>query len=143
MAQTAEQVVAQATFYHDDVDYVLVKLPANGILVAAGILAEIGKPFGALIVDKDEVTLLVDARATETFTRRLLNTTVSKKTYRLISLDVELEPELVGLIAIISRALADAEISILTFAAFSRDHLLVPTKQFDEALTALENLKSG
>jgi hypothetical protein len=63
--------------------------------------------------------------------------------YRLITIDVELEPNLVGFMAHISRALATAGITLMPFAAFSRDHLLVPSDKFDTALKALEKLRSG
>jgi hypothetical protein len=59
-----------------------------------------------------------------------------------ITFDIALEMSLVGFMARISQALADANVSILTFAAFTRDHILVPIDQFDIALAALEKLKS-
>ena len=57
MAQTVEQALQQAKLYTDDTLYSLIHLPPNGIMAAAGVLAQIGEPFGALIADKDEVTL--------------------------------------------------------------------------------------
>jgi hypothetical protein len=142
MSQTVDQALAAATFYSDGVDYHLIKLPASGITTAAGIVAEIGEPFAALIADKDEVTLLIPAEGVEEFAARLHNHAVSAITYRLITLDVELEPQLTGLIARISAALAAAGISILPYAAYTRDHLLVPADRFDDALTALRQLQS-
>lgn len=141
MAQTVQQALQQARLYSDDVQYRLVHLPPNGITAAAGIIAEIGEPFAALIADKDEVTLVIPADAIEDFVSRLRNQQVSESAYRLITFDVELEPTLVGFMACIADALAAAQVPILTFAAFSRDHLLVPVDRFDTALAALQKLQ--
>lgn len=142
MAQTVEQALAAAKLYGDEQIYKIVHLPANAVLAAAGVLAEIGEPFSALIVDKDEVTLVLTAEDLQEFGRRLPGHVASADDYRLITFDVELEPSLVGFMARISAALAQAQVTILPFAAFSRDHLLVPAAQFDQAITALRNLQS-
>jgi hypothetical protein len=142
MAQTVEQALAAAIIYSDNVDYGLIKLPARGITAAAGSIAEIGEPFAALITDKDEVTLLIPVEGVEEFADRLHNYEVSAITYRLITLDVELDPQLTGFIARISAALAAAGISILPYAAYTRDHLFVPADQFDNALAALKQLQT-
>jgi hypothetical protein len=143
MPESIDSVLSRATFYSDGIDYVLIKLPAQAITVAAGIIAEIGEPFAALVVDKDEVTLLICAEAVDAFSRRLDGCTVYPTPYRLITIDVELDPALVGFIAHISRALAEAEISILPYAAYTRDHLFVTAAKIDEAIAVLEGLKSG
>jgi hypothetical protein len=143
MAQTVRQALSQAEFYSDDTHYVLVKLPARAVTAAAGVIAEIGEPFSALIVDKDEVTLLIPAEGLEEFAERLPHHQANSKAYRLITIDVELEPDLVGFIAHISSALADAGISILPYAAYFRDHLLVLSEQYEAAKAVLEKLKTG
>lgn len=143
MGQTVDQVLAALTLYSDQQNYVIVQLPTGAILAAAGIVAEIGEPFCTLIVDKDEVSLIVPADAWEDFSKRLPNHKTADKPYRLITFDTALEMTLVGFVARISQALANANVSILPLAAFSRDHILVPADQFDIALAALEKLKSS
>lgn len=143
MTQTIQQALSQAQFYSDHEDYVLVRLPASAVTAAAGILAEIGEPFGAVLLDKDEVSLLIAKSDFEEFKRRLPDCQVSDNRFRLITIDVELEFNLVGFIAHLSAALAAANISILTYAAYSRDHLLVPAEHFENALRILEQLKSS
>ena len=106
-------------------------------------IAEIGEPFGAMIVDKDEVTLVIPADAVADFSKRLREHRLSDTSYRLITFDIELEATLTGFMARISQALADAGIPILPFAAFSRDHLLVPSAHFDTALSALKALQAN
>ncbi|MCU0511899.1 MAG: ACT domain-containing protein [Anaerolineae bacterium] len=140
--QTVQQVLAQAQFYSDEGQYRVVKLPARGITAAAGVLAEVGEAFMALIVDKDEVTLVLDDEACTEYARRLYDAVYSDKVYRLITLDVVLDFDLVGLMAHLSAALAAAGISILPLAAYSRDHLLVPLERFDDALAVLRRLQA-
>lgn len=143
MSQTVQDVLQKATFYSDDTDYRLIHLPPNAITAAAGVLAEVGEAFMALLVDKDEVTLVLDDESLAELGKRLIGHKVGETRYRLITLDVELEPTLTGLMAHLSTALAKANVSILPYAAFARDHLLVPADQFDLAMTTLQQLKSG
>lgn len=143
MTQTIQHALTLAEFYSDHEDYVLIKLPSSAITVAAGILAEIGEPFGVLILDKDEVSLLITRDDLEEFRRRIPDCQVSDKTFRLITIDVELEFDLVGFMAHLSAALAASNISILTYGAYSRDHFLISAEHFEKALQILEQLKSA
>lgn len=133
----------QAVLYSDDYRYCFVKLPPNAITAAASVVAEAGNPFTALLVDKDEVTLMIEEEDFEQYKKRLLNHEVSETFYRLISFDIVLDSSLVGFMAKISLALAEAEISIMPFAAYSRDHLFVSEANFEQAISVLENLKSS
>ncbi|MGJ3240482.1 MAG: ACT domain-containing protein [Anaerolineae bacterium] len=141
MAQTIEQALRDATFYSDDHLYCLVKLSTKGVTAAAGVIAEAGNPFSALLLDKDEITLVLEEEDFEQFKKRLLGHEVGTIRYRLITFDVVLEPSLVGFMAHISSALAAHQISLMPFAAYSRDHILVTDADFERALTVLNNLK--
>lgn len=141
MAQTVAQVLQQGNFTTDDTLYSLIHLPPNAITAAAGILAQIGEPFGALIADKGEVTLVIPTEVVADYAARLRENHTSDTTYRLITFDLELEPALTGFMAAVSTALAAADVPILPLAAFSRDHLLVPSARFDAAWQALDQLK--
>ncbi len=143
MNQEVILALKQTRLYSDGVDYAVIKLPAGAITVAAGIVAEIGEAFCTLIVDKDEVSLIIPAEAVEDFAGRLKGHTIAPNSYRLITFDLELGFNLFGFMAVVSQTLADAEVSILPIAAFSRDHLLVPTQQFDIAMQALQKLQSA
>jgi hypothetical protein len=142
MVQTVEQAIKSAALYTDGRDYVVVRLPSGAITAAAGVTAELGEPFCSLIVDKNEVTLILPAEAWEDFANRLPGHKTAEKHYRLITFDVALDLNLVGFMALVSKVLADANISILPLAAFTRDHILVPRDQFETAMTALQKLKS-
>ncbi|MBL8134930.1 MAG: ACT domain-containing protein [Anaerolineae bacterium] len=121
----------------------MVRLTANGITAAAGILAQVGEPFAALVADKHEVTLIIPQEIVEDFRLRFRDHAISETLYRLITLDVVLEPTLVGFMARLSTVLAGAKISIMPYAAFNRDHLLVPAEQFDQAMKTLRELQSS
>lgn len=140
MKQTVDNVLRSASLYTDGCVYRLLRLPTNAITLAAGIVAEIGGPHCALIADKDEVTLLIPDEALARMRARLRQALASEHAYRLITLDLPLEPDLVGLLARLAEALAAADIPILAFAAFSRDHILVPASKFDKAMRALSDL---
>jgi hypothetical protein len=142
MAQTIEQALAVANLYTDDTLYKMVHLPANAIVAGAAVLAEIGEPFSALILDKDEVTLVLSKDDLEDHIRRLPDHIASTDDYRLITFDVELEPTLTGFMARVSTSLAEAQVVIMPFAAFNRDHLLVPASQFEQAMAALRKLQA-
>ncbi len=141
MAQTVDDALRSATLYSDDVLYLMLSLPPAGITAAAGVVAEIGEPFVALIADKDEVTLILTEAEAAEFSRRLPGARQSEARYRLITFDVELEPTLVGFMARVSAVLAAAGVTLMPFAAFARDHLLVPDSQYDQAIAALSALQ--
>lgn len=143
MNQDVLSALKQTTLYSDGVDYAVIKLPARAITAAAGIVAEIGEPFCTLIADKDEVSLIIPAEAVEDFAGRLKGHSAAPTLYRLITFDLELDFNLFGFMAVISQKLADSEVSILPIAAFSRDHILVPSQQFDIAMQALQKLQSN
>jgi hypothetical protein len=143
MPQTVEQALQTAKLYTDHIEYSLIHLPARAIMAAAGVLAEIGEPFGAVIADKDEVTLVIPAEAVPVFAKRLIDYRAGEMNYRLITFDLELEPTLTGFMARVSSALADANVPILPLAAFSRDHMLVPADKFDAAWDALKRLQAN
>jgi hypothetical protein len=132
----AEDFLKQAKLYSDGNDYLMVSLPPQAIMVAAGILAEIGDPFGAVIADKDEVTLIMPAEVYEEFQTRM-PTAKPSLPMRLITLDIELPPDLIGFMALVAQKLADAGIPIIPLGAFQRDHVLVPADRFEDAWKAL------
>jgi len=141
MTASADALLRQARLVSDGQDYRILRLPPQAITLAAGVLAEVGQPFAALIVDKDEVTLLLPEEAVSAFDSRLRRAQMSERIYRLITLDVRLDPDLVGFIARIADILAAEGIPILSAAAYSRDHILVPAQDFDKAIQALRQFQ--
>lgn len=59
-----------------------------------------------------------------------------------LTLDVHSALEAVGLTAAVAQAFTDVDISCNVVAGFFHDHLLVPIDRVDDALAALESLRS-
>ena len=139
---TLREALSRTALYTDGLAYSLVHLPPEAITPAAGVLAEIGQPFLALIVDKDEVSFVLPGEAWQEAARRLPD---AKATHdlRLITFDVVLDHGLVGYLAQVSRALAEAGIPILALSSYERDHVLVPQEHFETAWATLEALMHG
>lgn len=142
MPQTVSDVLKTAQFAADDDVYRLLKLPPQAVTAAAGVIAEIGEPFCALLVDKNEVTLVIPDEAVEHFGKRLPGHTLGG-TYKLITVEAELEPDLIGFMSAVSTALAGANVGVFPYAAFTTDHILVPEAQLEAALEALKSLQAA
>ena len=142
MKQTISSILQQARFIVDEDSYVLVKLPTQGSVFALGIIAQLAEPFLVFIMDSFEITLILSEEGYTNFANRL-PTHTKGGAYKLITLDVELEPDLTGLIATLANALAQANVSILPYAAYSRDHLCVPNEDVEIALEALKRLQES
>jgi hypothetical protein len=112
--------------------YSVIHLPSAAIMAATGIVAQIGEPFLVVIADVDEVTLITHADAWEAIERRLPDAQASHN-WRLITFDAALDHSLVGFLAVIAAALAEASVSIFAISAYQRDHLLVKADQFETA----------
>lgn len=138
---TAQQALTRATLYTDGRLYTLVHLPASAITAAAGVLAEWGEPFGALIVDKDEITLVMPDEGWREFAHRLPDHRVAGP-YRLLTFDFPLALDMVGFLALVSQVLAEAGVTVLAMSAFERDHLLLPADQFEQAVAALRTAQT-
>lgn len=89
-----------------------------------------------LLQDKHEVTMLLDQSDWQTMKHAARNARVEGG-FRFVTLNLELEWNVIGYYALITKILADAEIAVGAISAFSRDHLLI--KQ-DDLATALKVL---
>lgn len=135
---TAQEALEKSTLYTDATIYTLINLPPNAIWAGAGIMADFGEAFSAVIADKDEVTLVLPIEAWQDYEKRLPNARQQGE-FRLITFDLELDFDLIGFMALVAKILADAGVSILPFAAFARDHVLVPAEKFQIAWDTLES----
>lgn len=130
------EALQQANPISDGQLYRVLHLPAQAITAAAGIAAQTGEPFLAVIADRHEVTLVAPAESVEDLARRL-PAVKSSRDWRLITFDAVLDQSLVGFLAAISATLAEAGVSIFALSAYERDHILVPSDQFEAAWAAL------
>jgi hypothetical protein len=123
----------------DDRPYSVVSLPLDQMRAATILFGGLAEPFAAMIVDKDEVTIVMREIDWSLGSRGLKGMRVEIG-YRLITLDVTLDSGVIGFLAVVSRWLADAGIAMLPIAAYSRDHILVHTQDYDRASQALSEL---
>jgi hypothetical protein len=93
--------------------------------------------FVSLTRDKEEITLIVD----EAFWRLIASRFPDAETQherRMIRFDTVLDFSVVGFIAEISKALAEAGISILSISTYRTDAVLVHESQFNAAIAAVK-----
>lgn len=86
--------------------------------------------------DKFETTLLLDAIDFEKIRYTVLNAKV-ERAFRLLTFDIELDFNVVGFTAEVSKILAAENIPIVALSAFSRDHLLIKQSDLAKALKVL------
>ena len=137
----AQQALANAALYVDEIGLRPDHPARPAITAAAGVLAEIGEPFSALIVDKDEIYARAAGGDWQGF-KRGCPITRATGPFRLITFDTPLALDLVGFLALVSRTLAEADVTVLAFSAFERDHLLVPAGQLERAVAALRAVQT-
>ncbi|MEQ9441274.1 MAG: ACT domain-containing protein [Cyclobacteriaceae bacterium] len=64
----------------------------------------------------------------------------AERNWRILSFRVTLPFELVGFLAVVAQALAEAQISIFALSAYSTDHLLIKQGDLSEAIHILQSL---
>src|SRR5262249_46457052 len=95
------------------------------------------KGYVSMTRDADEITLIIADEEWQQIAPRFPEAKAAANR-RMIRFDTVLDFSVVGFIAEISRALADADISILSISTYSTDSVLVHEARFDEAVTAVK-----
>jgi hypothetical protein len=140
MATNIEDALQQGELFTDHQSYQFLKLPITSIAKAADAIAACSH-FRALLIDKDEITVMMTVQDYQVHEQSLGDDVeVGRFTYRLITFDIVLDPTLIGFMARITKALAAANVSVLPFAAYSRDHIFVSEADFETAVQVLEGL---
>lgn len=91
----------------------------------------------AIIQDKNELTVVVKQNKIGELQEDILEVS---RDWNIITFDMLLSLNMVGFIAKIADALAKEGIDILTFSAYSTEHVLVQSKDLAKALGVLEKL---
>lgn len=89
-----------------------------------------------LLSDKYEVTMLLDQADWQAM-RHAARAARVESNFRLVTLNLELEWNVIGYYALVTKILADAEISVGAISAYSRDHLLIKQEDLAKALKVL------
>jgi len=116
--------------------YAVASLPLSAYREALLALDEVAG-FVSLTRDKDEITLIVAADVWHRMESRFAGAPVQLQR-RMIRFDTVLDFSVVGFIAEISRALADAGISILSLSTYRTDAVLVHESRFEAAVAAVK-----
>ena len=89
-----------------------------------------------LLSDRFEVTMLLAQKDWQIMRHQAGNAKVEGN-FRLVTLNLELQWNVIGYYALVTKILADAEISVGALSAFSRDHLLIKQEDLAKALKVL------
>jgi len=118
--------------------YLLVSLPLAELPAAAALAAGQG-PFGALVVERDEVSVTVREDLWRASPLRA-SARAESAPLRALSLDLDIDLSVCGYLAPAAERLAQAGVSIVPQCAFLKDHLLVHQDQLAAAQRVLEDL---
>ena len=116
--------------------FVLAALEPNERVLALRLLAGVVAPFIQLITEPDLLTLLLPQSDWRSLKPAFPHARVQAP-FRVISFDLDLPDDLVGFLAVASRALAEAGVPILAICGYTKDHILVREEHLERALTAL------
>ena len=165
-AKNLPETFRNVTLYSDGRVYKLLRFPRYSIDFALEIWTQSNKqsspsietslspappPFGCFLIDKDEITMMVEENlyrecseekqidcSSEDSNRTVVDNGIN---YRLFTFDdVVMDPSLVGFMAAVTKVLAESDISVLPYAAYSTDHLFVSESDADKTKTILEGL---
>lgn len=124
------------SLYLPETRYAVASLPLEHYGEAVACLREV-EGFVSLTRDKEEITLIVAEETWHKLAPRFPGA-VAQEGRRLIRFEAVLDFSVVGFIAEISRALAEADISILSISTYRTDAVLVHESRFDDAVNAIK-----
>jgi hypothetical protein len=124
------------SLYLPETRYVVASLPLEHYGEAVDCLRD-AEGFVSLTRDKEEITLVVAEDIWSKLAPRFPGA-VAQERRRLIRFDTVLDFSVVGFIAEISHALAEADISILSISTYRTDAVLVHESRFDDAINAIK-----
>ncbi|QQS45271.1 MAG: ACT domain-containing protein [Acidobacteriota bacterium] len=122
--------------YLPETRYAIVSIPLDQYGDVVDCLREIDG-FVSVTRDKSEISLIVDQEIWRRLEPRFPGSK-SQLHRRMIRFDTIFDFSVVGFIAEISRALADADISILGLSTYSTDAVLVHESKFEAAVAAVK-----
>ena len=99
-------------------------------------MAGVTAPFMQLIAEPDLLTLVLPQSDWRSLKPAFPHARVQQP-FRVISFDLDLPNDLVGFLAVASRALAEAGVPILAICGYTKDHILVRQEHLERALAAL------
>jgi len=122
-------------------EYLLIHLPLGRAQQAAA-LAAAAQGFAVCLRERDEVALTLPRAAWPADGALAAEARVGD-TWRVLTLDIDVELDVCGYLAPAVERLADEGIPIVPQCGFLKDHLLVPADRLDDAVAVLEGLIRG
>jgi len=120
-------------------DYFLIRLPVDAKPIPGEWYRPATTRFAVFIREPKEITLVV-ARRKWLRMQNIFEKYEVSGPMKVITFDIKLPLAVYGYIAAVSRALADAKISVLPMSSFNRDHILVLKKDLPRSVRLLRQL---
>lgn len=124
------------SLYLPETRFAVASIPLDHYSDVVASLREV-EDFVSMTRDKEEITLIVAEEVWRKLAPRFQGA-VAQERRRMIRFDTVLDFSVVGFIAEISRALAEADISILSLSTYRTDAVLVDESRFDDAVSAVK-----
>lgn len=122
--------------YLPETRFAVASLPLEHYGEVVACLGEI-EDFISLTRDKEEITLIISEAVWRELAPRFPDA-IAQEGRRMIRFDTVMDFSVVGFIAEVSRALAEADISILSISTYRTDAVLVHESRFDDAVNAVK-----
>jgi hypothetical protein len=131
-----KQMIASLKIYNPKKEYCLVKLEPNLFDDVAG---KLGGEFVSATKTKDETSLILEKTLWQRLSEEFPNAMVEED-YWLISFDAELDLNVTGFLAEITKTLAEAGITVLVISTHNTDHLLVKGEKLEITKKVIKQL---
>jgi hypothetical protein len=135
-------ILSQSRWQVRPARFVLVGLAPSERLVATRLLAGLTAPFAQLIFEPDVLTLVLPEANWQALSAAFPRAR-TQGPFRVISFNLDLPDDLVGFLAAVSRALADAGVPILAICGYAKDHVMVREEHVERALAAIQSLANA
>jgi len=139
VVEGVKEILSRTEIQLDDEEYVIVSLSLKQEEKARQVLTRLA-PFSSITYDYKEVSIVTKTIEWNKVSNQFKAYELEGP-YKLITFNIVLDLSIVGFMAIISKKLADAGVSIYAISTYLRDHILVKSEDAENAVRVLENLK--
>jgi hypothetical protein len=133
-----QDAVAQTHLSTDGCGYIFLRFPLEQGKAAHRWLLSSNTSYFCALRDDKELSIMMKQEQWKIAPSAVQNAASVSPLYKRITFDIVLEFDLVGYLNAMAQVLASINIPILTFSAFSRDHIFVQQADFERAYGALQ-----
>jgi hypothetical protein len=120
-------------------EYLIIKLPLKYGAMLRDLTKFVKEPFFNYTVEPAEITLVVHEKDWQNIGRDFVETKIEHG-YNVITLEVTLDWDVVGYLAVVSRVLADVGVPIGVISSHRTDHLLIKKYDLQKTIFVLQDL---